>query len=149
MNDRGISPVLGYVLTLGIVTLLISGLFIGAGGFVENQNDRAIRSELNVIGNRLAADIAAVDRLALATGASGEASLRTDLPLRTAGQAYEISITDLDGSDSVHVINMTVLELEIEVKVQVKTETDLVNTTISGGNVLIEYDGMDLEVKDV
>lgn len=101
-----------------------------------------------MIGNRLAADIAAVDRLALAAGAAGEAELRTDLPVRTAGQAYEISISELDEPSSVHVINMTVPEIDLKVEVRVKTEKDLVDTTIPGGNVVIVYDDRELEVKD-
>ena len=74
-DDRAVSATLGYVLVIGITTILISGLFLAAGGFVENQHERAIRAELEVVGNRLAADIAAVDRLALAAGSSGETQL--------------------------------------------------------------------------
>lgn len=149
MSDRGISPVLAYVLTLGITTLLVAGLFLSAGNFVGDQNDRAMRSELDVIGNRLAADIAAVDRLALAAGSTGEAELQTDLPVRAAGQQYEISITNVSGSKSVYSINLTVLNGDIEIGVRVKSQTEIGNNTVSGGNVLIAYNGTKLEVSNV
>ncbi len=149
MNSRGISPVLAYVLTLGIITLLVSGLFIGAGDFVENQHERAIRSELEVVGNRLAADIATVDRLAIAGGSESESTLRTDLPSSAAGQSYEISISDGAGPNSVRQVNLTVVEMDISVTVRVKTRIEIVANTVSGGSVNIVYNGSKLEVRDV
>lgn len=149
MNSRGISPVLAYVLTLGIITLLVSGLFLGAGDFVENQHERAIRSELEVVGNRLAADIAAVDRLALAGGSGSEARLRTDLPSNVAGQAYEISISDGAGPNSVYQMNLSVVEMDVSVTVRVKSRTEIMTNTVAGGSVDIVYNGSQIEVQHV
>lgn len=147
MGDRGVSAVFGYVLTLGIVTLLISGLLFAAGGFVENQHDRAIRAEFEVIGNRVAADIAAVDRLALAAGSTGGAELSTDLPRRTAGQPYQLSISPVGGAASVYALNVsTTTASDVEVTVRVKSQTPLVTGTVAGGDVRVTYNGTHLEV---
>lgn len=147
MTDRGVSTVLGYVLTLGIITLLVSGLFIAAGDFVLDQHERAIRAEFEVVGNRIAADIAAVDRLALAAGSNGEASLRTDLPAQAAGKPYEINVTDAGPSD-VYAITLSTTDPTVSVEVQVRTATTLAEGTVSGGDVRVVYDGSQLEVRD-
>lgn len=149
MTDRrGVSTVLGYVLTLGIVTVLISGLFMGAGGYVQDQQERVVRSEFEVMGNRLAADIASVDRLALATGSGGEARLRTDLPQRAAGKPYELTI-EPSGLSDVYLITVDMDDPEVSVEVRVRSATPVANGTVSGGDVLVVYNGSQLEVRDV
>ena len=145
--DRAVSTVLGYVLTLGIVTLLIGGLFFAAGDFVEDQHERVVRSEFEVMGNRLAADLAAVDRLALATGPGGEARLRTDLPEFAAGRSYELSL-EPSGTANVTRITVTMIDPEVEVEVLVRTATPVASGTVSGGDVVVVYDGSTLEVRD-
>lgn len=148
MNNRGVSAVLGYVLTLAIVTLLISGLFFAAGNFVETEHERAVRSELEVVGNRVAADIAAVDRLALAAGSNGEAELLTDLPPLVAGKSYTIAISPVPDTDTVYFINLTAHDLDVEVEVRVKSNTPVVERTVSGGNIRVVFNGTHVEVED-
>jgi hypothetical protein len=147
MDNRGLSAVLGYVLMLGITTLLISGLFLAAGNFVENQHDRAVRAEFEVVGNRLAADIAAVDRLVLASDGAGQMELEVELPPRVAGKPYQIETSDA-GADNVSVITLTTTAgpSESSVDVRVKSSTSLAAGTVDGGDVRIVYDGSQLEV---
>lgn len=149
MNDRGVSAVLGYVMMLGITTLLITGLLFAAGNFVENQQDRAIRAEFQVVGNRIAADIAAVDRLALASQGDGRAELLVELPPRAASQTYSIEVSDAP-PDNVSVIslNTTTGGTEVSVNVRVKSATPLAEGTVDGGRIRIAYDGSQLEVRD-
>lgn len=148
MDDRAVSAVVGYVMVLGIVTLLISGLFIATGNFVENQHERAVRSEFEVVGNRVAADIAAIDRLALAAGSGGEAELLTDLPPRAAGKSYDISVSAVPSESNVYFVNLTAQDLDVEVEVRVKSKTPLVDTTVPGGDVRVVYNGSHVEVQD-
>ncbi|MFB6361959.1 MAG: hypothetical protein ABEH59_11645 [Halobacteriales archaeon] len=148
MADRAVSTVLSYVLALGVITLLMSGLFLAGGTFVENEHERVIRSELEVLGNRVAADIAAVDRLALAAGSSGRAELETDLPARVAGKSYTISISPLSGTSDVYFINMTAPDFGTDVEVRVKSSTPLVERETSGGDVRVVFNGTHVEVRD-
>lgn len=148
MTDaRAVSAVLGYVITLGIVTLLVSGLFMAAGDFVQSEHERAIRSELEVVGNRMAADIAAVDRLALAADADGEVRLRTDMPARAAGASYQIEISQSAVSSDVYHLNLTTRDPRVTVEVRVRTATALTEGTVNGGDVVVVYDGTTLEVR--
>lgn len=149
MDNRGVSAVLGYVMMLGITTLLITGLLFAAGNFVENQQDRAIRAEFQVVGNRIAADIAAVDRLVLASQGDGQAELLVELPPRAASQTYRIEVSDAPPDNvSVITLNTTTGGTEVSVDVRVKSSTPLAEGTVDGGRIRIEYDGSQLEVHD-
>lgn len=148
MDNRAVSAVLGYIMMLAVVTLLISGLFFAAGNFVEDEQERAIRAELEVVGNRLAADIAAVDRLALSAGSSGAAELTSDLPRSTAGKTYQVAIDEVSGASGVYHINLSTSDPVVEVNVRVRSETTVDTGTVSGGDVKIVYDGATVEVRD-
>lgn len=86
-SDRGMSAALGYILTLSITTILISGLFITAGSVVDTQRQQATTQELTVHGERLAADLMTVDRLAR-TGSAVE--LERDLPVSVGEQRTKL-----------------------------------------------------------
>jgi len=45
-DERGVSVTVGYVLTLAIGAVLLSGVVIGVGGVVDSQTDRAVRGDL-------------------------------------------------------------------------------------------------------
>lgn len=139
MRNRAVSIVVSYVLVLGIVALLTSALFISMTGLVENQRKQTCRSTLEVVGNTLAADIDAVDRLALASDRSGTVELTTDLPERVAGTPYKIEIGQA-GDDGRHEITLRCIDPEASVTVIVRTRTTIETTTVDGGDLEIAYD---------
>ncbi|MDZ7702031.1 MAG: hypothetical protein U5J98_08160 [Halobacteriales archaeon] len=146
MDNRAVSAVLGYILALAVMALVVSGLFVTAGNYVENQQERAIRAELEVVGNRLAADIAAIDRLALATGSSGEAELVSNLPPRTARQSYLIEIDEV--TTGVYHLNLSTSDPDVSVTVKMRVQTTMIEDTVNGGDVRISFDGNEIEVAD-
>ena len=144
MTDRAVSVTVNYVMTITIATLLLSGLAVSAGGLIESQSERAIESELDVLGQRLAADIESADRLAtVAGGANAEVRIETRLPTRVAGAGYDITVVE-----SELVLRST--DPAISVTVPLRVTNDLVEgRTVQGGNVVIRWsDGTDrLEVE--
>ena len=138
-HDRGVSPVFAYVLTLGISTLLISGLLIAAGGFVDTQREATSRSELRVIGQQVSADIAAADRMTRTEG-STEVSISRDLPERVVNSQYSLSVrNDANGPTNPY-LQLTTVEPNVTVDVGVASETTVGPSTISGGEMVVEYD---------
>lgn len=136
-STRALSTALGYVLTLGITAILVSGLIIAGGGFVEEQRERAIETELEVVGQQLASQLAAADRLnQSAEGALTDRniSITQPLPSDTAGSSYSITLEERAEP---------VLRLETA---DISTEITLTNTTAMGqsqatsGTVVVEYD---------
>lgn len=143
MTDRAVSTTLSYVQAIGIITLLFVGLFLTAGTVVSDTQEDAIRSEFEVLGNRIAADLSAADRIVRTTGPDS-AGLTTQLPAEVAGRNYRINITT-PATDLVNV-TLTSRNPQVDVSVEVIVETTVVETTIPGGDIRVSYDGTELEV---
>lgn len=145
MADRGVSTAANYVLSLAVVALLISGLFVATNGFVADQQATAAREELTVVGNRVAADVSALDRLArLSDGGTAAATL--DLPQQVAGQPYHLTVEDRGGGDYALVLATT--DLDVSVTVRFRSLTPVAEGTVDGGDVVVTYTGGHLEVTD-
>lgn len=141
-RDRAASVSVNYILSLVIVAMLISGLFLSANTYVTNQRDMAIRSEFGVIGNRLASDISTADQMARAAGTTADTEVEVvgAIPDSTAGSEYTINVTaHPQGGFQQVVINMTAGRYTVQDTVTVKTSTPVVNNTVSGGNYVVVY----------
>lgn len=138
MRDRALSNVVNYALMLGIVSLVVSGLVFGVGNVVENQQQRAIQSELTTIGHRLAEDVETVDRMVAMNGGAGAVELRTTVPDRVAGSGYRITITAVVADR--YVIVLESIDPEVRVHVALRVRTDLSTTTVRGSELTIRYD---------
>jgi len=136
---RAVSTTVGYALTLGITALLVTGLLIAGGGFLQEQRETSTRSELEVIGHQVASDIASADRL---TGSGvTEVSIRRSLPQRVTGSAYSIAV---ENSAQSHLV-LTSADPEVTVRVDMETvfvgnSDGVASGTVDGGDIVIEYD---------
>lgn len=137
-DERGVTTPINYLLLVGIVALLSAGLLANTSFFVETQQEQTIRSELRVIGNRLAADLASTDRLAQTVEGSGNVETRINLPSRVAGSTYRIEIS-VAGSDA-YVITLTSTEPEIAVTVRVRSRTAIATGALDGDDLTVTYD---------
>ena len=143
-DERAVSTTVGYVLTLSIGAVLLSGVVIGVGGVVDSQTDRAVRGDLTVTGERLAAELEGADRLArLAEAgrtdpdldggdANVTAAVEVDLPTRMAGVAYTIEVTD-------DAVLLRTERPSASVRVPHRSRVAVEPTTLRGGPVRIAY----------
>lgn len=147
-DDRGVSTTLGYVLTLTITAILISGLLVAVGSFVAGQNERVTESELEVVGQRLATDIEAADRLAEAGNGSAESNptvvVRSRLPERVAGRPYRVAVNE-SGTDR---LVLSAEDPDVSVEVRVVTDYPVSNAALGSGPVRVAFDGAKLEVSN-
>lgn len=137
-DSRGVSTALGYVLGLTISALLISVLLVGVGGFVESERERVVQTELDVVGQQLASDIATADRLVQGSEpGTNSVSVRFEsrLPRQIANSGYTVEI---DPAASQLVLRTD--RPTVAVVVGVKTTTDLAESTTAGGRLVVEYD---------
>lgn len=132
---RAVSTPVSYVLTLGIMTLLITGVIIAAGGVLDGQNRATVQDELEVVGQQLAGDISAADRLVRAGGASSTVHVSHDFPDRVTGQDYTVEIV----AGKPVAITLSTDEPEVVVTVKVWVEKPVFGTTFNGGPVTIDY----------
>ncbi len=141
--DRGVSTVVGYVLNLGIATVLITGLLISGTSVVTDQQERTVRAELDVIGNRLAADLETADRL-LRTG-EGEVTIRTSLPQTVAGSDYRVTVR---ASDTTVTLALETTDPTISRTIPIKNTSKVKTGTVEGGDLVITGASGTLEVTD-
>lgn len=146
-DRRGSSTALGYVLSLGIAAILISGLIVAGGGLMESQRDQSARTELQVIGQTLAEEVTSAGQLADCP--SCELRVRVDLPTRVAGGTYLIGVTDTPDTGIYRlVLNTSVTDVTATVRFRTRLPVD--ETSVAGGPVVIAYDPAagSLEVRD-
>lgn len=132
MNDRAVSSTLNYVLSLSIATLLVTGLLIAGGSFVEDRQEEVIRSELTVVGQQIASDINRADRLLTAGGGSTTVAVNQSFPKRITGTGYDIQLEP--GDDR---LVLRSVDPEVEVEVHVATESPLVQSNADSGVVVV------------
>lgn len=144
-DDRGVSTTLGYVLNLGVAAILVTTLLLAAGTLVDDQRDRAVDTELRVVSERVAADLAAADRLARASD-GGTVRYVVEAPSRVVGTTYEVRVNE-SGNDRVVLASD---RSGITVSVPFHAETTVNATTNRGGDLVVVYDSDTdtLEVED-
>lgn len=135
-STRAVSTALGYVLTLGITAVLVSGLLIAGGGFVEEQRERAIETELKVVGEQLATQLNAADRLNQSAEGDRNISIKQPLPSSTAGSSYSITLQERKQP----LLRLETARSDIAVEVRVTNSTAMGQSTAPGGTVVVEYD---------
>lgn len=135
-GSRGLTSILNYILLLLIVTLLVAGLLVGTSGLVLNEQEEALRTQLDTVGNRLASDIETATRL-VETAGGDEVLLRTRVPDAVAGSHYRITITSVNGDRYKLVLQSSDPEVRSVVPVR---STVPVTGSLSGGRVVIDYD---------
>jgi hypothetical protein len=146
-EERAVSTALGYVLTLSIASLLVTGLLVAGSGFVEDRREQVVREELTVIGQQVGSDLARADRLVIAADSSGgdlTVQLNRTYPDRVTGSPYRIAI-----DESNERVVLTASKPEITVTVGVTNETSLRDSSADGGNIQLAYDSEDLVIRDV
>lgn len=148
MDDRAVSPVFGYTLTLGIITLLSAGLVVTAGGYVDGQREATIQSDLQVIGQQVSADVAAVDRMAQTQKADVAAVERT-IPRSTVGAGYSVTVKNDGEGPTEYYLELRSTEPDVTVQVGLSTQLP-VDGRVDGGAIIVEYVQADgrLEVRN-
>lgn len=136
MDERAVSTMVSYVLALGISAILIGGLLTAGGTFVDNQRNTVVTSELQVVGQRLAADLATADRLVqLGTGPT-DIQVTARLPQTVVGSAYTIDINTANGNVS---LELSTRGADQTVTIDVANTTTIASGRVGGGDLDIVY----------
>ncbi|PSQ16571.1 hypothetical protein BRD00_10455 [Halobacteriales archaeon QS_8_69_26] len=93
-DERGVSVAVTHVLAIGITTLLITALLVGASGVLSQQREDAARQQLDTIGNRLAGQIAKADTMVDDDGPAENATFVVDQPATVSGGSYSVRVKD-------------------------------------------------------
>lgn len=139
--DRAVSTTLGYVLTLTITAVLVSGLLVGTGQYVDDQRRQVTDREMSVLGERIAARTADADRMARAGNGTNAVRVRVQLPRTVAGESYRIEVSEpAVTTPRTHEITLTTGRADRSVSVSLRTGVDVEETTLPGGTLVVVYD---------
>lgn len=137
MRDRAVSTALNYVLVLAIVAVLVSGLFVGMGGFLEDRRAGAVHTELSVVGNRLATDLGTAERL-VQMGDARAVRVSVDLPARVSGTDYAVEVARI--APEQYRLVLRAPTTDVSTAVRLRSQVRLRPTTVEGGDLQIVYD---------
>ena len=139
-DHRGVSITVSHVLTIAITAVLISGLIIAASGALTGQRERAARSQLDTVGQRLAFEVEQVDSL-VTRGDAANATLDTDHSDWIVNSPYEVTLTEDDCNGAATCLVLTVRGFDTRTVVGVDVSASIEESTAPGGDVRIVYDG--------
>jgi type II secretory pathway pseudopilin PulG len=149
--DRAVSITVNYVIVLGITAVLISGLLVGAGGYVQEQRESVVREGLSVIAEQVAAGIDDADRLAQAHPRNRSVRVGVDLPTRVGGESYRIQVTEVTAPTNQpvrHELTLRSTGTRVSVTLTISTSVDLDERSVDGGRVVVRLAGGDLVVEN-
>ncbi len=143
---RGVSPVLAYTLTLTVATLLVGGLLISSGSFVDTQREQTAISELRVVGQQVSADISAADRLARTQGVD-DVRVGREIPQDVVGSPYMIEVRETGGPTTPY-LHLSTDQPNVTVAVGVASDTPVAtDVTVDGGGIEVVYSGGEVVVQ--
>jgi hypothetical protein len=134
-DTRAASIALNHALTLGITAILISGLIIGAGQLVTQQEERVSERGLADVNEVVVSEIQQVDRLA-ATGSPSTIRSSVSFPSRIGGGGYNVELVVYSDDRVVLWANTT----QYTVPVEINNETAVCERALTGGPMSVIYD---------
>ncbi|MFC5970237.1 hypothetical protein ACFPYI_02730 [Halomarina salina] len=148
-EDRGLSTVISYVLTLGVTGILITGLLVAGGDIVGGQRQATIDSQMQVVGQQIVSDFETADQLSR-DGTPSTIVLSRSYPDRMTGATYMVHLEDVSGTTKQRLV-LTTENPDVSVSVTFDTYRDISISgggAIRGGELSITFDGTELVVDD-
>ncbi len=136
MGDRGTSTALGYVITLGIAAILVTGLLTAGAGFVDDTREQVVRQELEVVGQHIAGNVETADRLVVAGNDTTSVTVNESFPQRVTGSTYDVELVEESGGQ----LYLNATEPSVSVAVDVENTTAIQDSRADGGEVAVVYD---------
>lgn len=128
-DKRGSAYNVGYTITVGITAILIIGLVIGVGAVLDNQQDRAVTHQVDVIGDQVASGVMATDRLG-GTGEATNATVTRNLPDEVVGTPYNVLLVERPDGDFLVV---EALNRGYETQIPVDVDATVEDSIVQGG----------------
>lgn len=146
-DDRGVSTTMGFVITLGITAVLISGLLIAGGTLVKDEREVVARDQLAIASEQLATGLSDADQLAANAG-DGEFRVEFWLPDGAGGSPYSFRVEPQGGGGAQPYTTRLVAEsgvLDVSRSVTVRTSVEVAATNIDAGPVVVRYVNVDAD----
>lgn len=146
LDERGVNTSVGYVIALGITTVLISLLILSASSFVSSHQSSVVDEEMDLVGQTTANHLMDVDRM-IRRGNDPTVRRTVRLPDSLANAQYTMEIDDSVGGANMYAVRLRTNNPVAEKRIRFRSQTD-VEGTVTGGNIVIEYDGDTMVMKN-
>ena len=149
-DDRAVTVAITHVLTVGIATVLITGLLFGAGTMLDTQREDSTEASLEVIGERLAGDIASADRMAN----DSTLTIRTEHQRVAGGSPYTVTLHEDAGDCGPLIENVSCIQLDsngedVSVFVPIVTNTPLADgSSVASGPLIISVEDDEITLEE-
>lgn len=143
-DSRGISTVISHILALGIVGILVVGLLLGVGGLLEGKQATASAEELDAVGNRIASDVVAADRLAQG---GGTVTVDASGPRSAAGGQYTVHIAPGPTAGTA-TLSLTTARSGPSTAITIDVETTVVEGRAAGDSVSVVVEDEELTLEE-
>jgi hypothetical protein len=138
-DDRGSSPLVTHVLTVGITAMLMIGLLASAGTFLQSQQEHSARQQLRDVGGDMSRQFVRLDQLHQDRRVETVA-LNTSHPGTLTGQSYTVF---LERTPEPH-LRLRMAATSLNVTVPLGVQTSVAESQTSPGSMTIylcPYDG--------
>lgn len=139
-DRRAVSSTLGYVLTLAISGILVTGLLVAGGTMVTSEREVVANEQLSVAAEQLATGMTDADRMA-ATGDGGTVRIEVWLPDGAGSAPYSLRLVseNIDQPYETRIVAES-SALDVSQSVVVRTTFDVAESTVDGGPVVVTFD---------
>lgn len=131
-TDRGASIAISHALTIGITALLISGLLLSAGSFLQNQEKRVAYQEMRELNSDLNALVHQLDQLN-ATGERVSVTMEPTYPRTITGEPYTVALIPDAADPTSGTLYVNLSDGRLQSVSAIATDTQLDRAVVSGG----------------
>ncbi|MDS0282978.1 DUF7266 family protein [Haloarcula onubensis] len=144
-DTRAVSPAVTQALTIGITTILVTGLLLSGGAFLKTEQEDIARQGLIDIGAGVSSDLVRLDQFDAASG-TRNISFTSTYPDRVGGDGYRVHLTPGPTETTIYV-NTTASSFTTAVRF--RNTTAVCERRVRGGTIVVAYNGTErcLEVR--
>ena len=154
-TERGVSEVIGHLLSLSLVTVVMVGMVVGGTSYLDTRTEISTANTLDTQGEQVSRNIMTVDRLVRKSSSGGEIGQQVDLPEDVETGSYTITVVNksMAGSSAACDRQCLVLEADdVRRTVYFATEYPVKGGTVQGGALYVNRpeggDKIELEVRE-
>lgn len=149
-RDDAVANTTGYIVNLGVASVVVTLLLLQAQGTLGTLSETSTETELEVMGERVAAGIAEADRLhRMSEDPNGEIALKTFGLISGSLSGYTANVSDASPGDSgTIVLRPSRTTEDTSVTVQYNAQTEVHGREFSSTeDVKIEYNSSGIYVR--
>jgi len=134
-DTRAISPAVTQALTIGISTILITGLLVGGSTFIDNREEDTVRKGLKDVGTGVSSELVRLDQYNK-TGVSNNLVFTSEYPDRVGNEPYRIHVVPSSDGSTIYVNSSA---SEYWTAVRFENTTAVCESRGGGGQIAVVY----------